>query len=181
MFFNTESETETSHQTHHDVVVCSRVIVNAFCSSIIIPNMEPLLQFHAKHYDPAPMPISPFVPVGPAISTTVEWGFTICFIVLYGLLFFLVYAQLFLILYYEHRRVSYQTFFLFLCLIWAGLRTTVFSFYIQNDYVVNKLNTFFSWLLFSLPVCLQFTTLCLLVLFFAQVGTNLIKFSVEKA
>ncbi|XP_072026957.1 G protein-coupled receptor 137Ba-like [Amphiura filiformis] len=121
------------------------------------------VRFHAKT---EPVPDKPMVP---AIPTKVENSLTICFIVLYGLLFLLVYTQLFLILYYKHKRFSYQTVFLYLCLIWAGLRTTLFSFYIHNDVVANKLDFFFHWLLFSFPVCLQFTTLCLLVLYFAQV------------
>ena len=123
--------------------------------------------WHGFHAEPNPQP----EPLVPSIPTTVEQSLSICFIVLYGLLFLLVYTQLFLILYYRHKRFSYQTVFLFLCLIWAGLRTTLFSFYIKNDTdISNELEFFFHWILFCFPICLQFTTLCLLVLYFAQVS-----------
>ncbi|ELT91308.1 hypothetical protein CAPTEDRAFT_116436, partial [Capitella teleta] len=99
----------------------------------------------------------------------VHLGLTIAYNVLYGSLFLTVYLQLWMILYYKHRRFSYQTVFLFLCLIWAGLRTTLFSFYFNNCLLANNLPVFFYWLLYCFPVVLQFITLSLLVVFFAQV------------
>ncbi|XP_071962595.1 G protein-coupled receptor 137Ba-like [Antedon mediterranea] len=112
----------------------------------------------------------PAVPItGPAVPPSVELSFTITFIVLYSFLFFFVYVQLFLILYYKHKRKSYQTVFLFLCLIWAALRTTLFSFYIFNCDLANTLNLCAYFLLYCFPVCLQFTTLCLLIVYFGQV------------
>ncbi|KAI0227223.1 hypothetical protein LSAT2_022304 [Lamellibrachia satsuma] len=74
-----------------------------------------------------------------------------------------------MILYYRHRHFSYESVFLFLCLFWAGLRTTLFSFYFKNCVLVNNLDTFSYWLFYCCPICLQFITLCLLVAFFAQV------------
>ncbi len=133
----------------------------------LVSNMDLRRSWHQFGTKANPVP----EPVVPSIPTKVESSLTITFIVLYGLLFLLVYAQLFLILYYKHKRFSYQTVFLFLCLIWAGLRTTLFSFYIHNDVVANKLDFFLHWLLYCFPVCLQFTTLCLLVLYFAQVSS----------
>lgn len=56
----------------------------------------------------------------------------------------------------------------FICLIWTALRTTLFSFYIKSCTKANDLNTFLYWLFYCFPVCLQFTTLCLLTLFFAH-------------
>ncbi|XP_022108553.1 integral membrane protein GPR137B-like isoform X2 [Acanthaster planci] len=108
-------------------------------------------------------------PIGTAFPMTVELGLTISFITLYGFIFGLVYIQLILILYYGHKRLSFQTVFLFLCLIWAGVRVTLFTFYINNTIQVDDLQIFGYWFFFCFPVCLQFITLCLLVLYFAQV------------
>ena len=108
--------------------------------------------------------------IKPAVSPTVYLSLTIVYTCLYGILFLIVYVQLWMILCYRHRRFSYQTVFLFLCLLWAGLRTTLFSFYFRNCLLANTLSVLPYWLLYCFPVCLQFTTLCLLVLFFAQVS-----------
>ena len=109
-------------------------------------------------------------PLKPALPPSVQLSLTIVYITLYGFLFLMIYVQLWMILIYKHRRFSYQSVFLFLCLIWAGLRTTLFSFYFRNCLLANTLPIFPYWLLYCLPVCLQFVTLCLLVLFFAQVS-----------
>ncbi|XP_033105385.1 integral membrane protein GPR137B-like [Anneissia japonica] len=119
---------------------------------------------------PPPVPSITGPTTGPAvIPPSVKISLTITFIALYSILFLIVYVQLFLILYYRHKRKSYQTVFLFLCLIWAALRTTLFSFYIKNCELANNLKTFPYFLLYCFPVCLQFTTLCLLVVYFGQV------------
>ncbi|XP_064621751.1 G protein-coupled receptor 137Ba-like isoform X2 [Lineus longissimus] len=107
--------------------------------------------------------------VQPALSPSVHLGLTWTYVILYSLLFLIVYVQLWMILYYKHKRFSYQTVFLFLCLIWAGLRMTLFSFYFFNCILANNLSMFPDWLLYCLPVCLQFITLTLLVLYFSQV------------
>ena len=107
--------------------------------------------------------------IKPAVSPSVYLSLTVVYTSLYGLLFLIVYVQLWMILCYRHRRLSYQTVFLFLCLLWAGLRTTLFSFYFRNCHLANTLSFLPYWLLYCFPICLQFTTLCLLVLFFAQV------------
>ena len=111
----------------------------------------------------------PLPTLRPAISPRVHLSLTITYTTLYGILFCMVYIQLWLILYYKHKRFSYQSVFLFLCLIWAGLRTTLFTFYFKNCILANNLPVFFYWLLYCFPVCLQFITLCLLFLFVAQV------------
>jgi len=116
------------------------------------------------------------IPLTPAISPSVHLSLTIVYTVLYGTLFFIVYVQLWMILYYRHRHFSYESVFLFLCLFWAGLRTTLFSFYFKNCVLVNNLNTFSYWLFYCCPICLQFVTLCLLVVFFAQVGSSILFF-----
>ncbi|XP_027147453.1 integral membrane protein GPR137C isoform X2 [Larimichthys crocea] len=106
---------------------------------------------------------------GAAISPTLELSLTTIYTVLYSFLFVFVYLQLWLILHYGHKRFSYQSVFLFLCLLWAALRTTLFSFYFKNVVQANQLQPLAYWLLYCCPVCLQFFTLCLLNLYFTQV------------
>ncbi|XP_010867975.2 uncharacterized protein LOC105010326 [Esox lucius] len=89
------------------------------------------------------------------------------------LLFAFLYAQLWLVLCYRHKRFSYQTAFLFLCLLWAALRALLFSFYFRDCVTANALGPFAFWLLYCFPVCLQFFTLSLMNLYCAQVGTGL--------
>ena len=108
--------------------------------------------------------------IGPPIPIDVHLGLAAMFTSLYGLLFLLILWQLFAILYYRHRKISYQTVFLFVCLLWAGLRTTLFSFYFQNCDLSNDLPTFCSWLLFAFPVFLQFLMLSILVFYFVLVS-----------
>uniref|UniRef100_H0VTX1 G protein-coupled receptor 137 n=1 Tax=Cavia porcellus TaxID=10141 RepID=H0VTX1_CAVPO len=107
----------------------------------------------------------------PALPPTVTLGLTAAYTTLYALLFFSVYAQLWLVLLYGHKRLSYQTVFLALCLLWAALRTTLFSFYFRDTSRANHLGPLPFWLLYCCPVCLQFFTLTLMNLYFAQ-GTS---------
>ncbi|XP_015206225.1 integral membrane protein GPR137C [Lepisosteus oculatus] len=108
-------------------------------------------------------------PIQAAVLPSVELGLTVVYTILYSLLFVFVYLQLWLILHYGHKRFSYQSVFLFLCLLWSALRTTLFSFYFKNVVQANQLQPLPYWLLYCFPVCLQFFTLCLLNLYFAQV------------
>ncbi|CAL8283488.1 unnamed protein product [Gadus morhua 'NCC'] len=112
---------------------------------------------------------SPGQLVRPDISPTLELALTIVYTLLYTFLFVFVYVQLWLILHHGHKRFSYQSVLLFLCLLWAALRTTLFSFYFENVSQANRLQPFPYWLLYCCPVCLQFFTLCLLNLYFTQV------------
>uniref|UniRef100_A0A8D0GJX0 G protein-coupled receptor 137 n=1 Tax=Sphenodon punctatus TaxID=8508 RepID=A0A8D0GJX0_SPHPU len=105
----------------------------------------------------------------PAFPPAVKLGLTALYTALYALLFLAVYAQLWLVLLYRHKKLTYQTVFLFLCLVWAALRTTLFSFYFKNTLKANHLGPFLFWLLYCSPVCLQFFTLALMNLYFAQV------------
>ncbi|MEE6475261.1 hypothetical protein FKM82_010674 [Ascaphus truei] len=105
----------------------------------------------------------------PAVPPYVKLGLTIVYTVFYLLLFVFVYVQLWLVLYYKHKRFSYQTVFLFLCLLWASLRAVLFSFYFRNFVEANALGAFSFWLLYCFPVCLQFFTLTLMNLYFARV------------
>ncbi|XP_069543610.1 G protein-coupled receptor 137Ba-like isoform X6 [Brachyistius frenatus] len=105
----------------------------------------------------------------PAIPPYVKLGLTIAYTIFYSLLFAFVYAQLWLVLRYRHKRFSYQTAFLFLCLLWAALRALLFSFYFRDCVTANALGPFAFWLLYCFPVCLQFFTLSLMNLYCAQV------------
>ncbi|XP_001512702.1 integral membrane protein GPR137B [Ornithorhynchus anatinus] len=107
--------------------------------------------------------------LSPAVPPYVKLGLTSVYTAFYSLLFVFVYAQLWLVLHHRHRRLSYQTVFLFLCLLWAALRTVLFSFYFRDFLAANKLGPFGFWLLYCCPVCLQFFTLTLMNLYFSQV------------
>lgn len=121
----------------------------------------------------APRPNSstlpPPVPLQPAVAPSVQLGFTILYTALYAGLFLVVYVQLWLLYLYRHKRWSYQSVFLFLCLLWAALRTVLFSFYFRNAVEANHLPVAAYWLLYCFPVCLQFFTLSLINLYFTQV------------
>ncbi|XP_062244663.1 G protein-coupled receptor 137Ba isoform X2 [Platichthys flesus] len=107
--------------------------------------------------------------ITPAIPPYVKLGLTIAYTIFYSLLFSFIYAQLWLVLRYRHKRFSFQTAFLFLCLLWAALRALLFSFYFRDCVTANALGPFSFWLLYCFPVCLQFFTLSLMNLYCAQV------------
>lgn len=107
--------------------------------------------------------------LSPAVPPYVKLSLTIAYTVFYSLLFVFIYIQLWLVLHYRHKRFSYQTVFLFLCLLWASLRTVLFSFYFKDFVTANSLSPFVFWLLYCFPVCLQFFTLTLMNLYFTQV------------
>lgn len=113
--------------------------------------------------------------ITPAIPPYVKLGLTIAYTIFYSLLFAFVYAQLWLVLRYRHKRFSYQTAFLFLCLLWAALRALLFSFYFRDCVTANALGPFAFWLLYCFPVCLQFFTLSLMNLYCAQVSRRLME------
>ncbi|XP_068181037.1 integral membrane protein GPR137 [Antennarius striatus] len=121
----------------------------------------------------APLPHSstqpPPIPLRPAVAPSVQLGFTVLYTSLYAALFLVVYIQLWLLYLYKHKRWSYQSIFLFLCLLWAALRTTLFSFYFGNALEANHLPVAVYWLLYCFPVCLQFFTFSLINLYFTQV------------
>ncbi len=101
--------------------------------------------------------------LSPSIPPFVKLGLTLAYTVFfYSLLFSFIYAQLWLVLRYRHKRFSYQTAFLFLCLLWAALRALLFSFYFRDCVTANALGPFTFWLLYCFPVCLQFFTLSLM-------------------
>ncbi|XP_072313108.1 integral membrane protein GPR137 [Eucyclogobius newberryi] len=112
---------------------------------------------------------SPPQPLSPAVAPSVQLSFTVLYTLLYGALFLLAYVQLWLLLVHRHKRWSFQSCFLFLCLVWAALRTTLFSFYFRNAVQANHLHVALYWLLYCFPVCLQFFTFSLINLYFTQV------------
>ena len=117
---------------------------------------------------PTKIPISQTQVVAP-VSFGVRLAVTITFTTVYGLLFFFIMVQLWLKLYYRHKRLSYQSIFLFICLLWAAVRTTLFSFYFHDSRKANSLSSFPRWLMYAFPSWLQFLTLTLLTLYLAQV------------
>ncbi|KAI2521933.1 GPR137B isoform 1 [Pan troglodytes] len=128
---------------------------------------------------PGPMETPPWDParndslpptLTPAVPPYVKLGLTVVYTVFYALLFVFIYVQLWLVLRYRHKRLSYQSVFLFLCLFWASLRTVLFSFYFKDFVAANSLSPFVFWLLYCFPVCLQFFTLTLMNLYFTQVA-----------
>lgn len=111
-------------------------------------------------------------PLSPSIPFATHLALTATATVIFSLMFVFIYVQLWMILYYRHKKRSYQTIFLFLCLVWAALRLTLFTFYFKKSTIAtaNALQPLMYWFLYSLPVVLQFTTLVLLVAFFSQVS-----------
>lgn len=109
------------------------------------------------------------VSIQPAISPTTQLSVAIVFTALFALLFLLILLQLCLILYFGHRRLSYQSVFLFIYLFWASLRTTLFSFYFTDSSETESLSLFLRWCLLALPIYLQFLTLSLLTLYLSKV------------
>ncbi|CAL8264163.1 unnamed protein product [Lota lota] len=118
---------------------------------------------------PAHHPNSTPATLRPAVAPSVQLGFTILYTTLYAALFLAVYGQLWLLFLSKHKRCSYQSVFLFLCLLWAALRTALFSFYFQNSLEANRLAMPAYWLFYCFPVCLQFFTLSLINTYFTQV------------
>lgn len=112
-----------------------------------------------------------FSTLSKALPIGVQLSLTIVFTTLYALLFLFIWIQLILIFVYRHKRLSYQSVFLYLCLLWAALRATLFSFYFNDSGCsAIKLNLGVMWLLYAFPVVLQFFTLTLLALYFSQVS-----------
>ncbi|KAF4017013.1 hypothetical protein G4228_008644 [Cervus hanglu yarkandensis] len=112
---------------------------------------------------------------GAAVPGSVQLALSILHALLYAALFAFAYLQLWRLLLYRERRLSYQSLCLFLCLLWAALRTTLFSaaFSLSGSLPLLRppahLHFFPHWLLYCFPSCLQFSTLCLLNLYLAEV------------
>ncbi|XP_062974282.1 integral membrane protein GPR137C isoform X2 [Elgaria multicarinata webbii] len=122
------------------------------------------------------------VPRGPdpraPLPAALQLGLSLLHALLYAGLFLFAYLQLWLLFCYREKRLSYRSVCLFLCLLWAALRTVLFCCYLQGALQAGAplrpppappLPPLPHWLLFGLPVCLLFATLCLLNLYFAEV------------
>ncbi|XP_071545759.1 G protein-coupled receptor 137Ba-like isoform X1 [Panulirus ornatus] len=111
-------------------------------------------------------------------SLAIREPLTVTATLLYLALFFYIYVQLILVLIYGHKRWCYRTFLLYTCAMWAGLRVTLFSYYCYLEHgniqetipeLSRHVGTAAYFILFSLPVYLQFCVLCLLVSYFSQI------------
>ncbi|XP_074986098.1 integral membrane protein GPR137C isoform X2 [Caretta caretta] len=107
----------------------------------------------------------------PAVPYPVALGLTVLHTALYGSLFLFAYLQLWLLLCAGEKRLSYRTLCLFLCLLWAALRTVLFAGSLPGAPPAAPLPRppFARWLLHCSPGCLLFASLCLLHLYFAEV------------
>ncbi|KYO47220.1 integral membrane protein GPR137C [Alligator mississippiensis] len=104
------------------------------------------------------------------LSVALRLGLAALHTALYAALFLFTYAQLWLLLRYRERRLGYRPLGLFLCLLWAALRTTLFSGYLRPAPGPGPgPGPAARWMLCCLPVCLLFACLCLLTLYFAEV------------
>ena len=111
----------------------------------------------------------PFPTLKPATPSQSSLPPTIVLISLYTIIFIWVYLQLICILYYRHKRYSYQTALLFLRLLYSMLRISLFSFYFQNAKDANQLIFMLYFALYCLPIFLQFCSLALLVSYYGKV------------
>ncbi len=155
------------HQwNHHSILAKIKFYLKFRLKNLLNETME---EVDIKLSTLEPFPTRGFPTVKPALPADIYVPLSVIYIVLYGLVFIYVYFQLILIWYFRHKRFSYQTTLLFLSLLWSALRIVLFSFYFQNAVDANKLFFVFYFILYCLPVILQFITLCLLVLYYGQV------------
>ncbi|GAB1598406.1 integral membrane protein GPR137B-like isoform X1 [Argonauta hians] len=110
----------------------------------------------------------PAASLGPSLTPQIERILTAIFLTMFLILFMVVSVQLIMILWYKHKRCSYQSVLLLIILAWSTLRIILFSLYFTEVYLTNQLPIFITWLLYCLPVCLQFFTLCLITSFFTS-------------
>lgn len=112
----------------------------------------------------------------PSTKPALRLSVVVIITVLVGILYILIYVQLLFILW---RRlwfmiISYQTAFLFVNLLWASLRLSLYTIYFASSTaacceLVFDLPDTFHWLLVNFPTFLQFLSLALLVHYFAGV------------
>lgn len=118
----------------------------------------------------------PWDTVEPAATPALRLSVVVIITVLVGILYILIYVQLLYILW---RRlwfmiISYQTAFLFVNLLWASLRLSLYTVYFAASNkecceLVFDLPDTFHWLLVNFPTFLQFLSLALLVHYFVAV------------
>ena len=104
------------------------------------------------------------------LAPDVHLGITVAFTVVFSLLFFVIFLEMMLLLYYKHKLLSFQSVFLFVCLLWSALRLELFTFYFsKRDGLITSLAVGAYFTLYALPVVFQYVTLSLLVLYFSRV------------
>lgn len=151
---------------------CSRPLMRV---SVLVPGPAPAAVPTAGREPPTPGAGAVAAASGAAVPGSVQLALSVLHALLYAALFAFAYLQLWRLLLYRERRLSYQSLCLFLCLAWAALRTTLFSaaFSLSGSLPVlrppSRLHFFPHWLLYCFPSCLQFSTLCLLNLYLAEV------------
>ena len=119
--------------------------------------------------------------VNPSRKPGLELSVVVVITVLVGILYILIFVQLLFILWrrFWFKLLSYQTTFLFVNLLWASLRLSLYSFYFASDggccELVFELPDTFHWLLVNFPTFLQFLSLALLVHYFGGVRSLVLK------
>lgn len=120
----------------------------------------------------------PWDPIIPSAEPALRLSVVITITSLVGILYILIYAQLLYILWcrFWFMIVSYQAAFLFVNLLWATLRLTLYTTYFttvsskkEGCELTLDLPPTLDWLLVNFPTFLQFLSLALLVHFFAGV------------
>ena len=117
----------------------------------------------------------PWHPMHPSTKPALRLSVVVIITILVGILYILIYVQLLYILWRRlwFMLISYQTAFLFVNLLWASLRLTLYTIYFaaSNDCcdLVFDIPDTFHWLLVNFPTFLQFLSLALLVHYFGGV------------
>lgn len=112
----------------------------------------------------------------PSIKPALRLSVVVTITILVAILYILIYVQLLFIL---KRRlwfmiISYQTAFLFVNLLWASLRLSLYTIYfVSSKELVFDLPDTLHWLLVNFPTFLQFLSLALLVHYFGGVSFHL--------
>ncbi|KAI3384611.1 hypothetical protein SNEBB_000091 [Seison nebaliae] len=101
---------------------------------------------------------------------TVGYSISIPLTLLYLIILSYVSYRLILACGSGRKKITHQTLLLIVCLLWSIVRTILFSLY------VSKCNDFFLdmpiiayWILFALPICLQYVMISIIVIFFIQI------------
>lgn len=111
----------------------------------------------------------------PSTKPALRLSVVVIVTILVGILYILIYVQLLFILWRRlwFMLISYQTAFLFVNLLWASLRLSLYTIYFASNgeccELVFDLPDTFHWLLVNFPTFLQFLSLALLVHYFGGV------------
>ena len=123
----------------------------------------------------------PWDNVNPSKKPGLQLSVVVVITILVGILYILIFVQLLFILWrrFWFKLLSYQTAFLFVNLLWASLRLSLYAIYFASDggccELVFELPNTFHWLLVNFPTFLQFLSLALLVHYFGGVRSLVLK------